>query len=254
MSLSTAFNIAQSSLLNSSRQTSVLARNIQESNNPDYSRRTAVVASLAPGARIVQVQRATHEQLFRQNLSALADGSGQSALSSGLEQLELTVFGVDNAASAATAIGKLQEALQTFSASPSNLSLAENAVNAAREVVTALNNGTAAIQTLRVDTDQQISEAVDGLNKLLQEFRTANDAVVTGVRAGRDVNDALDTRDALLKKIAEYVPVTTLSRADGDVALLTSDGAMLFDKVPRAVTFQPSSACLLYTSPSPRDS
>ncbi len=242
MSLSTAFNIAQSSLLNSSRQTNVLARNIQESNNSDYARRTAVVASLAPGARTVLVQRATHEQLFRQNLSALADWSGQSALSSGLQQLELTVFGVDNGASAATAIGKLQEALQTFSASPSNLSLAENAVNAARGVVTALNNGTAAIQALRVDTDQQIAESVDTLNGLLQEFRTANDAVVNGVRAGRDVNDALDTRDALLKKIGEFVPVTTISRADGDLALMTRDGATLFDKIPRAVTFQPSAA------------
>jgi flagellar hook-associated protein 1 FlgK len=83
MSLSTAFNIAQSSLLNSGRQSNVLARNIQESNNPEYSRRTAVVASLAPGARTVLVQRATHDQLFRQNLSALADWSGQNALSSG---------------------------------------------------------------------------------------------------------------------------------------------------------------------------
>lgn len=242
MSLSTAFSIAQSSLLSSGRQTSVLSRNIQESGNSDYARRIAVNASLAPGVRTILVQRATNEQLFRQNLSALADWGGQSAISAGLERLEQTVFGVDNNASAATAIGKLQEALQTYSASPSNLSLAENTINAARQVVTALNSGTAAIQALRVDTDQQIAEAVDSLNALLQQFKVANDAVVSGVRAGRDVNDALDMRDALLKKIAEYVPVTTLSRADGDLALMTRDGAMLFDKIPREVTFRPSSA------------
>lgn len=242
MSLSTAFNIAQSSLLASGRQTGVISRNIQESSNPDYARRVAVNASLAPGVRTALVQRATHEQLFRQNLSALADWGGQNAMSLGLEQLELTVFGIDSSASAATAIGRLQEALQTFSASPSNLSLAENTINAARQVVSALNTGTAAIQALRVDTDRQIAEAVGSLNGLLQEFKVANEAVVNGVRAGRDVNDALDTRDAVLKKIAEYVPVTTLSRADGDLALMTRDGAMLFDKVPREVTFQPSSA------------
>lgn len=242
MSLSTAFNIAQSSLLSSGRQTGVISRNIQESSNPDYARRTAVNASLAPGVRTVLVQRATHEQLFRQNLSALADWGGQNALSTGMEQLELTVLGVDNSASAATAIGRLQEALQTYSASPSNLSLAENTINAARQVVTALNSGTAAIQALRVDTDQQIAEAVDSLNGLLKEFKVANDAVVIGVRAGRDVNDALDMRDAVLKKIAEHVPVTTLSRTDGDLALMTRDGAMLFDKVPREVTFNPSFA------------
>ena len=242
MSLSSALSIAQSSIRNAGRQTSVVSRNVLESNNPDYTRRTAVVSSMAPGARVVEIQRATSDQLFRQNLSALSQWSGQSALFSGMDRLGLSVNGVDNGSSPATAIGKLQEALQLYSTSPSNQNLAENTLDAARQVVRSLNDGTNAIQTFRAETDQEIATSVDELNSLLADFKESNDLIVSGTRAGRDVNDQLDQRDATLKKIAEYVPVSTFSRGDNDMVLMTTDGTMLFETVPRSVSFTPSSA------------
>ncbi|PSJ63349.1 flagellar hook-associated protein FlgK [Kumtagia ephedrae] len=241
MSLSTALNIAQSSLLNTGRQTSVVSRNIQEQNNPDYTRRVATLSSLAPGSR-VDVQRATNEQLFKQNLAALSAWSAQGTLYDGLERLEIAINGVDNGSSAATVLGKFQEALQTYSASPSNRSIGENAVDAARQVVRTLNAGTASIQAFRVDVDGQIAGAVNELNGLLAQFKEANDTVVIGTRAGRDVADALDRRDALLKKISDYVPLSTLSRNDNDMVLMTRDGATLFEKVPRTVSFEPATS------------
>ena len=72
MSLSTALNIAQNSLLNSQRQTTVVSKNIANAYNENYSRRTSIVSSLAPGNRIAEVRRATDEALFRQNLNALS--------------------------------------------------------------------------------------------------------------------------------------------------------------------------------------
>ncbi|RUU23586.1 flagellar hook-associated protein FlgK, partial [Mesorhizobium sp. M6A.T.Ce.TU.016.01.1.1] len=72
MSLSTALSIAQSALMNTARQTSVVSRNVADASNPDYSRRQAVVTSTAPGARSVDIQRAANELLFRQNLAALS--------------------------------------------------------------------------------------------------------------------------------------------------------------------------------------
>lgn len=242
MSLSSALSIAQSSIRNAGRQTSVVSRNVLEANNPDYTRRTAVVSSMAPGARVIEIQRATSDQLFRQNLSAVSQWNGQSALFSGMDRLGLSVNGVNNASSPATAIGKLQEALQLYSASPSNQNLAENTLDAARQVVRSLNDGATAIQTFRAEADKEIATSVDELNKLLADFKESNDLIVSGTRAGRDVNDQLDQRDATLKKIAEYVPVSTFSRGDNDMVLMTTDGTMLFETVPRAVSFTPTSA------------
>ena len=239
MSLSSALSIAQSSLKNTARQTSTVSRNVLEANNPDYNRRAAVVTG--SGARSIEIQRAANEQLFRQNLEAVASFNGQSTLFNGMERLNLSINGVDNANSPATAIGKLQEALQLYSASPSNRNLAESALDAARQVVRTLNDGTGAIQSFRSVADKEIATAVGDLSSLLADFEKANNAVVTGTRAGRDVSDALDQRDATLKKIAEYVPISTLTRGDNDMVVLTRDGSTLFETIPRSVSFAPTS-------------
>jgi flagellar hook-associated protein 1 FlgK len=248
MSLSTALNIAQSSLLNTSVQTSVVSRNVMEQNNSDYARRTAVLSSSAPGARVVVIQRATNDQLFRQNLSAVSSWSGQTTLYTGLDRLELYVNGVENAQAPATAITELQKALQIYSASPSNRTLADNAVNAARQVVRSLNEGAAAIQTFRAETDQEIATAVGELNILLDQFKDANNQIISGTRSNRDVNDALDRRDAILKKISEYVPISTFTRSDNDMVIMTGDGTTLFETVPRSISFEASPA---YASGAP---
>ena len=124
-----------------------------------------------PARASIEIQRATNEQLFRQNLPALSSWSGQSALYYGMERLGLSVNGVDNATSPATAIGKLQEALQLYSAAPSNRNLAETTLDAARQVVRTLNDGTSAIQSFRSVADQEIATAVDELNNLLADLR-----------------------------------------------------------------------------------
>lgn len=239
MSLTSALNIAQSSIRNTARQTSIVSRNVLEANNPDYNRRSAALTA-SPGARAVEIQRAANEQLFRQNLQALSAFNGQGTLSTGLERLNLSINGVENANSPATALGKLQEALQLYSTSPSNRNLAENTLDAARQVVRTLNDGTRAIQSFRNVADQEIAIAVDELSKLLVDLETANNAVVAGTRAGRDISDALDQRDATLKRIAEYVPVSSYTRSDNDMVVTTKDGSVLFETVPRSITFTPT--------------
>ncbi|MFP3442567.1 hypothetical protein R0K18_33025, partial [Pantoea sp. SIMBA_133] len=80
----------------------------------------------------------------------------------------------------ATAISKLQEALQLYAATPSNTTLAESAVQAAKQVVRSLNDGARSVQNFRADADRDISTAVEDLNYLLGEFETVNTEIVNG--------------------------------------------------------------------------
>ncbi|MER9580621.1 flagellar hook-associated protein FlgK [Mesorhizobium sp. M0276] len=240
MSLSTALSIAQSALMNTARQTSVVSRNVADASNPDYSRRQAIVTSTAPGARSVDIQRVTNDLLFRQNLGALSAWSGQNALFSGMDQLGVAVNGVDNASSPSSAIANLQQALQLYATSPSNQNLGASVIDAAKQVVRSLNEGSKAVQDFRTQTDGQIATAVDDLNSLLSQFQDANTAVMTGTRSSNDVSDALDQRDALLKKISNYVPVSTFTRGDNDMVITTGDGTTLFETIPRTVSFAAS--------------
>ncbi len=115
MSLSSALSIAQSSIRNTApadqhrfpqRPGSQQSRLHPPHGGPHQH---------APGARSVEIQRAANEQLFRQNLSALSAFNGQSTLYNGMEQLGPLGQRRRNATSPATAIGKLQEALQLYS-------------------------------------------------------------------------------------------------------------------------------------------
>lgn len=106
-------------------------------------------------------------------------------------------------------------------------------------MVRSLNDGSDAIQRIRTETDSEIATTVDDLNRLLADFEQANKTIIQGTRAGRDVNDSLDQRDAILKKISEIVPISTFKRGDNDMVITTGDGTTLFETVPRAVTFQP---------------
>lgn len=240
MSLATALNIAQQSLLSTSRQTSVVSRNVTNAGNPDYARRDAIISSEAPGARVVVIQRAANASIFRANMQAISAYEAQGQLRASINNLATAVNGVDNSHSAAKALGSLYEALHLYGANPSNSTLAGTAIEAAREVVRSLNEGSAAINAARAETDMQISVAVEDLNRLLAEFHANNKEIVGGTAAGRDVSDALDRRDHLLKSIAQYVPVSTISRENNDMMLLTASSATLFETTPRSVTFVPT--------------
>jgi|SRR6185312_4985819 len=240
MSLTTALNIAQSALFNTTRQTTVVSQNISNSGNADYARRSATIVSTSPGATVVNIQRTTDDVLFRSNLKALSSYQGQSTLLSGMENLDQAVNGVDNADSAASALGDFQQALNLYSATPSNTSLGQNTIDSARQVVRNLNDGTNAIQSFRTDMDNQISQAVGDLNNLLNSFDQANRAIVAGNQTGADISDVEDQRDGLLKQISQYVSISTIKRNNGDMVLMTSDGATLYETVPRAVTFDPT--------------
>ena len=239
MSLTTALNIAQSALFNTTRQTTVVSQNISNSGNPDYARRSATIVSTAPGATVVNIQRTTDDVLFRSNMKALSSYEGQNTLLNGMQNLGLAVNGVDNADSAASALGDFQQALNLYSATPSNTSLGENTVESARQLVRNLNDGTNAIQSFRTDMDNQISQAVADLNNLLNSFDQANRTIVAGNQTGADVSDAEDQRDGLLKQISQYVSISAIKRDNGDMMLVTSDGATLYETVPRTVTFDP---------------
>ncbi|MGY6707011.1 MAG: flagellar hook-associated protein FlgK [Rhizobiaceae bacterium] len=239
MSLTSALGTAQNALLNTSRQTSVVASNISNAHDPNYSRRIAQTISMAPGARILNVKRLADDSLFRQNLTALSAFNGQNILMAGLDRMSMSVNGPDNATSPATMIGKLQEAMQLYSSNPSNRNLAESAVESARAVVNSLNNGSKEIQAMRADMDRQINTAVEELNTLLSQFEKVNAEVINGTRMGRDISDVLDQRDALLKDISEYVSISTIVRGQNDLVITTSDGATLFETIPRKVSFDP---------------
>lgn len=238
MSLTTALNIAQSSLRSLTRQTSVVSSNVANAHNPDYTRRSSRLESVGEGGvRFVGIQRHTNEGVFSNAMRALSDGQAQTTLADRVTSLRTQILGNDDSLSPQSYLTQLQNALQTFSATPSNGQFASVVVDRAGELAGRLNEISGAIQVFREGVDSEIAQSVADLNGKLSEFEQLNNDIVNGTRLGRDVSSELDRRDALLKEMSRLVPLQTLQRSDNDLVLMTRGGTTLFETVPRTVTF-----------------
>lgn len=241
MSLSSALRIAQSSIFNTSYQTSVTSRNISEASNPDYVRRNADLVTSDYGSRVAMIRRNEDQELLRSSLSALSSSAGQSIIFDAASRLNYVVNGTDNATAPATLLARFEDALQLYSSDPSNSLVSENTIYAAKELANGISSAATAVQSYRSAVDLEIAEGVERVNELLEEFQILNDEITQGTALGTDVNDALDGRDVVLKELSQFVSITTVARADNDLMIYTAQGVTLFETIPRTVTFDPIS-------------
>ncbi|MCO6187107.1 flagellar hook-associated protein FlgK [Rhizobium sp. L1K21] len=237
MSLQTALNTAQSIFSNTGRQMQVVSKNISNANNPDYNRREAVLSTTTQGAYISRDARASNDVLSRSNYDSVSSLSGQNTLYSGLERLAASLGGNEYDTSPSAYISNLRNALQAYAALPSDNTLAQTVISDAVDVANSLNATSDAVQALRTDLDKQIELEVADLRSLLDSFKEVNDAIKGGTASGSNVNDELDTRDQLLSQISEIIGVQSVTRANNDMVLYTSDGTVLFEGSPRQISF-----------------
>ena len=238
MSLGSALNTTKATLSNTALQSGVVSNNISNASSTDYNRRTAITATnIYSGATTVKIERTENTALLKQTLAATSDDAGKQKFLDGLNSLSVVLGGQDYTAAPSTYLATLQEALQTYAASPSDVTLASAVISASSDVANALNTSTQSLQQLRTDTDSDIATTVAKLNQLLVDFEKANSAVTSATAAGGDPNNALDQREGLLKQISAIVGVSTATRSNNDMAIYTSDGTTLFETTPRKITF-----------------
>lgn len=240
MSLSAALSTAQSILSNTATQTSIISKNIQNLENPNYGRREAQLATNPWGTQIVNIARSANDVLFRNTITSLAAASGQATLLDGIGQIRALMGGNDYEGSPSALIGRFRDSLQLFASQPGNMNAAQDAVAEAVSLADGLRQQSIEVQKLRSETDSEIARQVGELNSLLADFEAANNAVKQVSRAGGDASDALDERDRLLNSISEIVGINTVLRGSNDIAIYTKDGATLFETVPRTVSFTPT--------------
>lgn len=242
MTLASAMQTANSIFRNTGEQSSVISKNIQNAGNANYVRRSAVIMTTDAGASVVTTERAQNLALQSQMFISTSQSSAQETLLDGLEFLKAALGGNNYELSPSTYLAELRDNLSAFAAKPGELALAETALSSAVDLATSINNTASTIQKLRTDSDSEIASQVTELNDLLAKYAIANDTVMRETASGGDPNNALDERDTLLKSISSIIGVNTVTRENNDVVLYTSEGITLFERVPRAVTFTPTSA------------
>ncbi len=241
MGLQLALNTARSSLLATSSQIAVSARNIAGANDPSYARKIATLVTGDVSTRVV-ITRAADAALFARKLAATSDASAAGARLDGLKTLARTVGDTADGTAPAARLGAFNAALQAAANQPDNADLARAAIERARDLATGLNEAAAAVQGVKADAEAATAASVDTINDLLARFDAANQAVMRGMSTGGDVSDSLDARDSILASLSQELGISTVERAGGDVAIYTDSGVPLFERSARTVAFDTGSA------------
>jgi flagellar hook-associated protein 1 FlgK len=225
-------------------QSSVISRNIAGASELGYSRKIAVLENFpGNGVYVAAIQRAASAGLFTNVLTATSASNKQSVIYDGLQKIAASTVDDPELDQSPTAqLNALKQALHQYATAPDNATLAQSAVSAAKDMAASLNQATRTAQSAREGADADMATSVANINRLLAQFDTVNTAIVKGTGTGDDVTDYLDQRDAIIAKMSQEIGVSVSIRPNGDAALYTDSGVVLYDKSARTVSFAPTNA------------
>ena len=269
MSITTALNNALTGLNATSRKTEVVSDNIANALTPGYSRREVevsaqVVAGAGRGVSVDGVRLVQNVGLTTSRWRSDAQLGAQSTTLDGLERLEAAIGLPGDGGALASRAAAFESALLSASNDPSSPAALGVTKQAAEQYAGSISLLSTETQRIRMDTDATIARQVATVNSNLQSIERLNQEIRLRTFAGGDAAALIDQRKALIDQITSIIPIRTSNREAGSVALYTTGGAALLESSAMTLEFDAtpiitqdmtigSGACLLYTSPSPRD-
>ena len=241
MTLSLALNNALSGLQANTRQAEVISTNVANALTEGFGRRGL---SLSPGAisgvRVDGVVRASAPALTEARRFADASASAASVLSDAFTRLASAVGEPGGLAALATAADDLDAALAAAADTPESPTLLKNAALAAGDFSASINRIAAEAMKVRISADASIAGQVQTINASLSKIQSLNGEIKAKQLSGGDVSALLDQREVLIKEASGMIPIRTIERPFGEVAIYARNGGQLLDGKVFELGFTPS--------------
>jgi flagellar hook-associated protein 1 len=234
MSLSVALQYAVSGLNANQAQLQVVSSNVANAQTPGYSRETLPQEAdpqTLGGAGVVTgaVQRATDSILQGAVIDQTAQSGSASTLDTYLQQLQNLLGTVGSGTTLADTLNNFTSAMQTLATTPQDPVAQQAAVNAGQQLTQQLNSLSSGIQTLRQNADGQIATDVGVVNSALNTIATLNGQISQLQALGGSTATLADERDQALAQVAQYLSVSSYTRPDGTLEVMTTQGKSLVD-------------------------
>lgn len=242
-----ALRTAQSGLLANQQALDITSRNISNVNTEGYSRKVvgfenSALVGAGSGVNISQISRQVDQGLLKSSRlekSELNELTSQETFWDRLQDL----FGTPEAnTSISHTITQFGEAIESLVVSPNNALEATETVRRGEDLTKQLQQMSIAIQDLRLQADQRLSEVATELNTLVNEIDTLNDDIISAGSVSRETSDLRDQRDIKVTRLAELIDIRYFARSDGDLVVFTSSGRTLVDTVPPSITHTSASS------------
>ncbi len=245
MSISSALSNAMSGLTTTSRMAEIVSSNLSNALTDGYGRRSLElsarqVGGLGAGVQIDAVTRFVDAGLLADRRLADAALAGQDRSARMLVRLEQALGGPDDAAGLGAKLARFEQALIGASSDPASETRLNEVLSRLTDITTTLQGNTKTIQSLRQEADARIAGDVEALNAALLQVEAMNADILRLRSTGNDVSTLLDSRQQVVDKIADIVPVREMSRDNGTIGLMTTTGTTLLDGRALQFGFEPT--------------
>ncbi|NGM45849.1 flagellar hook-associated protein FlgK [Rhodobacter sp. SGA-6-6] len=244
MSVTSALSSALTGLTATSRQAEAVSSNVANATTPGYARREVSLTALSlggsgQGVAVRGITRQVDRFLIDDRRAAQAAAGDRDLRAAFLNRLEKALGDPTDPGSLSARIAAFDTALMEAASRPESEARLSAAADAARQLAQTLNRASEAVQAERLRADGQIATAVEDLNAALRQVRELNSQIRSFTGAGRDVSALLDQRQQIVDGIAEIVPLREVEREHGQIALMTTGGAVLLDGKESVFGFTP---------------
>jgi len=242
MGITSALNNAMSGLSATSRTAEVISTNLANAMTEGYAARETVVSSRnkTGGVSVQGVQRHVDQVLSADLMLSGGERSGAETRVAFLETVERAIGVPGEAQSLSGRLAEFEASLVSAAAKPEDDNRLNTVLKRAEEVAGALDDSTTAIQTARGRADAEIGQVVKQVNTVLDQLAGINRTIVMAETSGQSTAGLLDQRGQLLAQLSEAVPVRSVPRDNGAIAVFTPGGAILLDGTVAELEFTAS--------------
>ncbi|UOA28799.1 flagellar hook-associated protein FlgK [Pseudosulfitobacter sp. DSM 107133] len=244
MSLTGALNNALSGLYANSRKSELVASNIANVGTPGFRRRSLDVSAALlgdqGGVKVNGVVRHTDSALLHDRRMSSAEFARNDAMTRFLAGFEDRLGTPDVAYSLSGRLATFENTLITAASRPDAQERLDGVVIAAKSLAQSLKATSDAIQADRTHADREIDIQVNTANDLLSQLQAINGQIAKSGGRARDNAALQDHRDLLVDQLSQMIPLRTVSRAHGAIAIYSTGGAVLLDGSAAEIGFEPT--------------
>jgi flagellar hook-associated protein 1 FlgK len=228
-------NIGISGLNAAQAGISTTSHNISNVNTAGYSRQTTVqttntpqftgVGYLGQGTSVSTIKRLYDGFLATQTREAQSQSSQLSMLSGQLSNIDNLL--ADTTVGLAPVMDSFFDAVNTLASNPSDAAARQSLISAGQSLSTRFRDLSSQLSTLRDQANANISQSVAGINSITSQVASLNNSIAAALGSGKEPNDLMDQRDALLQDLAKQTRVSVVPLDDGTVNVFMNSGQAL---------------------------
>ena len=233
MSLTGALSNALSGLTANARAASIVSSNISNALTEGYGRRELELSPSGPafggGVRIDGVTRHGNPVILADRRVSDAETASVTELQGFAVRMEMLAGDPASTGSLGGRMAALENALITAASNPASTQRLDTLSRAADDLAKTFNTLSQGIQASRQDADRGIRVQVEQINETLARVETLNTRITAATRLGRDSSSLVDERQKAIDSIAQAIPLRSVARDNGAVALFSTSGQTLLD-------------------------